>query len=193
MNVALLLSICFRAEFSSFPFSLYFNIVAVGQLLILLFSIPVSFQFVCHLCTLPFLASSQSRGGFVFTYPSVPLSAPLPLLYLQTCLLFLWTWPPPPGTMSLASKAMECSEEAFLSLIAARSHHPPKYLNTNKVPMATSKQAAHKATLYVLYDLTDDIRTSCHVPFSALFSNVSSHPWKILHKNTARQQICIIY
>lgn len=85
--------------------------------------------------------------------------------------------------------AMECSEEAFLSLMAVQSQHPPKYFSTNKVPMATSKQAAHRATLYVCliwpYGWYQDIL--------AVFSSVSSHTWIVPHKNTARQQRCVIY
>lgn len=112
------------------PVSLHFNIVAVGQLLILVyhFQYPCFFSVcVSHLCTLP--SPHLLKAGEVsllqarlFICISSSVSAPLPLLYLQTCLLSLWTWFFLPRNYAVAFQRMDCSEGAFLSLTAVHIH-----------------------------------------------------------------------
>lgn len=83
--------------------------------LFIMFSIPASSQsrLVIFVPFLPRIFSKQGRFRFCrLVCISSPVSAPLPLLYLQTCLLFLWTWLFLPRNYVPAFQRMDCSEGA---------------------------------------------------------------------------------
>lgn len=169
----------------SVPVSLHFNIVAVGQLLILVnhFQYPCFFSVcVSHLCTLP--SPHLLKAGEVsllqarlFVCISSSVSAPLPLLYLQTCLLFLWTWLFLPRNYVVAFQRMDCSEGAFLSWTAVHIH--PNVSGLIRCQWLLQSRSPQSHSIYsILTDLMDYMRTSWqHVPVSAPFPNVSSHTW----------------
>lgn len=142
----------------SVPVSLHFNMVAVGQLLILVyhFQYPCFFSVcVSHLCTLP--SPHLLKAGEVsllqarlFVCISSSVSAPLPLLYLQTCLLFLWTWLFLCWNYVPAFQRMDCSEGTFLSLTAVHIH-PNVSVLTRQEP--TKPFCMSYLTLWIIWGL----------------------------------------
>lgn len=158
----------------SVPVSLHFNIVAVGQLLILVYHVQYSCFFsvyVSHLCTLP--SPHLLKAGEVsllqarlyqlacISASSSPLSSDMSAFPLNL------TLPPQELCPSLSKDGL------FRGGISQfdSSSRPPKCFCINKA-------GAHKAILYVLFDLMDYIRTFWQkVPLLAPFPNVCYYTW----------------
>lgn len=156
--------------------------------LFIMFSIPASSQsrLVTFVPFLPRIFSKQGRFRFCrLVCISSPVSAPLPLLYLQTCLLFLWTWLFLPRNYVPAFQRMDCSEGAFLSLTAVHIH-PNVSVLIRQEP--TKPFCMSHLTLWIIWGLSGS--KSLFQLHSLMF--LLTHEYNPA-QNTAKLPRCVIY
>lgn len=161
--------------------------------LFIFFSIPASSQsrLVAFVPFLPRSFSKQGRFSLwqarLFVRISSSVSAPLPLLYLQTCLLFLWTWLFLPRNYVPAFQRMDFSGGAFLSLTAVHIHPNVSVLIRCQWLLQSRNPQSYSVCLIWPYGLYEDFLAACP-SFSSIPSCFFSHMNIILPKTQQNYQ-----